>query len=564
MIKKFILFFLLILLSLLIPQKVRAESIQNFLSSILINQNGTIDVTETIDYDFGNEFRHGIYRTIPFTKTNEQGEKFKLDIKVISVLDTFEKPYKYKTEISGDSINIRIGDPNKTITGRHTYILHYLVSGALTYFPDFDELYWDATGIEWEVPITRTQAVIQLPQKIDPSDLQTFCYTGVFGSTDKNCLSNYSNGITRIETTKALDAGEGLTIAVDFPKKIVEVLEPQEYKTFWQTPFGILVKYILIASLIIVSVLWYIVYPIWIPIKWYKLGRDPKPTLGVTSAWFSPSKSKTHRNLTPAETGALIDEEADREDISATIVDLAVRKYIKIIEKKKGEFKLEKLSNENQVEKLQTFEKTFLKEVFKNKNTLDLKGANLYAEIEKVKNEIYLQLVKEEFFPENPAKVRRFYSIISGLAVTTFNFALAVSAFFFGRNMPKKTLFGAEQLAVAKSLRNFLSSQKVKLEFQAKNQMFFEKLLPYAIAFGVEKVWADRFKDIHMKQPEWYQGSSTSPTFSSYHFVRSLDTSLASFQNASSPARSSSGFSSGGGGGGSSGGGGGGGGGGSW
>src|SRR5690606_4162418 len=107
--------------------------------------------------------------------------------------------------------------------------------------------------------------------------------------------------------------------------------------------------------------------------------------------------------------------------------------------------------------------------------------------------------------------------------------------------------------------RNFLKSQERQLEFQAKNQLMFEKLLPYAIAFGVEKVWAERFKDLNLKQPEWYV-SSTHTGFNTAAFTSNLNSSLSSFNSAANPPASSSGFSSGSGGGGSSGGGGGGGG----
>jgi len=92
--------------------------------------------------------------------------------------------------------------------------------------------------------------------------------------------------------------------------------------------------------------------------------------------------------------------------------------------------------------------------------------------------------------------------------------------------------------------------------------MMFEKLLPYAIAFGVEKVWAKRFQDLNIGQPDWYQGASPG-ILNSYVFVNSLNSSMKSFKMATTPTRSSSGFSSGFGGG-FSGGGGGGGGGGSW
>jgi uncharacterized membrane protein len=126
--------------------------------------------------------------------------------------------------------------------------------------------------------------------------------------------------------------------------------------------------------------------------------------------------------------------------------------------------------------------------------------------------------------------------------------------------MPRKTLLGAQIARDAHSLKNFLTSQKRQLEFQAQNQMMFEKLLPYAIAFGVEKVWAKRFEKINLHEPSWYQGYSTTSSFNSIYFAGALSNSFSSFKSSSAPSSSGSGF----GGGGFSGGGGGGGGGGSW
>ncbi|MBI4137385.1 DUF2207 domain-containing protein, partial [Candidatus Roizmanbacteria bacterium] len=186
----------------------------------------------------------------------------------------------------------------------------------------------------------------------------------------------------------------------------------------------------------------------------------------------------------------------------------------------------------------------------------------LYSVVSTVQDLIYADLVKEGYFPENPDKVRKYYAIIAGIAAFTFNFFLLIISAIFGRIMPKKTMEGVHASNVARSLKNFLTSQERQLEFQAKNQMFFEKLLPFAIAFGVEKVWAKRFQDIDMKQPDWYEGT-THGRFNSVVFTNSLHSSFNSFTSAATPTTSSSGFSSGFSGG-SSGGGGGGGGGGSW
>jgi len=108
-------------------------------------------------------------------------------------------------------------------------------------------------------------------------------------------------------------------------------------------------------------------------------------------------------------------------------------------------------------------------------------------------------------------------------------------------------------------LKNFLVSQERQLEFQADRKMMFEKLLPYAIAFGVEKIWASRFKDLKLNS-EWFQ-SSSSNVLTAYALTNSLHSSFArSFQSAATPVSSSTGHSSGFSGGSSGGGGGGGGG----
>ena len=180
-----------------------------------------------------------------------------------------------------------------------------------------------------------------------------------------------------------------------------------------------------------------------------------------------------------------------------------------------------------------------------------------------MKNQLYTAVVTEKFFDKNPQSTRTKYYVIAVFALVTMNVWLAVIAFIFGRVMPRKTLLGAQTAAVARSLKNFLVSQERWIAGIARNQLMFEKLLPYATAFGVEKIWAQRFKDITMKEPGWYRGYGNN-TFTSLYLVNALSMAHSNFVSAATPTRSTSGFSSGFGGGGFSGGGGGGGGGGSW
>jgi Predicted membrane protein len=242
---------------------------------------------------------------------------------------------------------------------------------------------------------------------------------------------------------------------------------------------------------------------------------------------------------------------------------LARRGYLKIEERKKGEFWLVKTEKEET--DLLPFEKILLDEFFNGKTEINLEKEELYNQVEKVKEAIYKQVVAASLFPQNPNEVRSIYDVFLALSIFTVNFLLFFSSLIFGPRMPRKTKAGVEAKNIAFSLRNFLKSQERQLKFQADKQLLFEKLLPYAIVFGVEKIWAKRFEDLGITQPSWYQSYSAGRSFNSVYFVNSLNSSISSFRSSATPTRSSSGFSSGfSSGGGFSGGGGGGGGGGSW
>ncbi|VVA44205.1 conserved exported hypothetical protein [Candidatus Roizmanbacteria bacterium] len=537
------------------------EHIKSFHSKIVINKDGTIDVNENIKYDFSDLSKHGIYREIPFIKTNQDGKKYKLELSNFSVTDKNGISYKYvKSLVNEKLIRLKIGDADKLITGIHNYVISYQVSGAVTYFSDHDELYWNVTGNEWEVPIAVLTSEVRIPDGIKNEDIKTACYTGVAGSKESLCKVEQSSGGESkmiIKNNDVLGNGEGLSIAVSFPKNIVAVLEPKEFVSFWDSFLG---KFVM-GLMGLIGVIWYVFLPFYIIYKWFKTGRDPSTNSREVSAWFDPPKTQDgKRFLTPGEVGTLGDETVDMKDISATIVDLARRGYLIIDERKKGDYYL--IKNKIVDSSLLNYEKSILTKFFKNEKEIRIKDEELSSEVAQIKNEMYEQVVEDRLFDRNPQTTRTKYYVLAGITLFTSNFFLAIVAFLFGRAMPRKTVFGVEAKNVAFSLKNFLTSQKKQLEFQADKQMMFEKLLPYAVAFGVERIWAKRFENLNIIQPNWYRGYN-STNFNSYLLVNSLNSSMKSFATAATPTRSSSGFSSGFSGG-FSGGGGGGGGGGSW
>ena len=558
--KKIVLFFVLFFVSFFFPLTLlHAEEIKSFDTSIFIGKDGSFTVSEHILYDFGSAEKHGIFRTIPYEKVNNDGKRYTMDIGSLSVVDGEEKLYDFTKSTDGKNIELKIGDPNTLVTGEKVYVIHYTVRGGLTYFSDHDELYWQVTGTQWQVPIGNVSVTVSLPEVVDQANVRMVCYTGSADSSNSDCTTSYAKNLITISSHQPISSGEGMTAVVGFPKNIVAVLEPKPVNTWFSDLMALVMTIVFTVGM----VLWYLVFPVWIVFHWFRVGRDPKPPMGVASAWFDvPKTEKEKRPLTPGETGTLVDEAADMREITATIVDLARRGYLKITEKKKGDFSLEKRSAMKKGDVLEPFEKTLHDGIFSEEETIRLKDADLITPVSKTKKQLYEAVVAEKFFVTNPESVRTKYTIIGGIAIFTMNFPLALAAFIFGRAMPKKTPYGAQSAAIANSLKNFIVSQNRQYAYQAKNQIFFEKFLPYAIVFGVEKIWAERFKDVGLTKPDWYDGYDMR-TFNSIYFVNALSSGMHSVATSATPTSASSGFSSGFSGG-SVGGGGGGGGGGSW
>ncbi|MFC1622350.1 DUF2207 domain-containing protein, partial [Patescibacteria group bacterium] len=281
----------LLLVILLIPNVFGAEKINSQFTHIIIQKDGTIDVTERIKYTFP-DYRHGIIRKIPYIKINSEGKKFKLDIDVDSVSHQYTK-YNENKELV-----IKIGNPDKTITGTHDYEIKYTVSGTITYFSEHDELYWNAPGHGGDVPIDSAVTVVELFDNSDVNfeSINFACYTGTSGSTISNC-SVVKNTNTRLSyaSQEVLGPREGMTVVYGFPKGVVDVLEPTPDRShIWQT--------IIMVFWVSVAGWWFFLLPIKIFLRWLSDKKNTDNKKRVVAAWFEPPKDLANKPFTPAET----------------------------------------------------------------------------------------------------------------------------------------------------------------------------------------------------------------------------------------------------------------------
>lgn len=567
-------FFLALAIALCVQiQSARAyEQIDSFDTIIKLNSDASFDVTEKIQYDFGVDPRHGIVRTIPIFYRSEQG-KTGISISGITAEDEAGHPYAFEKSFSGNDINIKLGDQRFTLTGKKTYVIKYHITNAINYFNDHDELYWNVTGDRWNAPILLSSAVVVFPKEFAKSDLKTTCFAGALGSRTAceyiDVATNpETSGVTsvRFAIKSQLSQGSGLTIVVGMPKGIVA--EP----TMLQKILHALVyNGILALPLIVLLVLVYI---------WYTRGRDPKGHDVIVTQFDAPD------NLSPTHVGALIDERVSRRDITAAIIDLAVRGHIKIhkIEDtdKKTDYVLDKQPHPK--DKLRdAFETTLMTDLFGFEATSvklsEIKNT-FYQKYVKLQNIVYRSLEENKYFVKDPHIVRITYAVagacIAGFGFFFANYALywtlsiALSGIFvmiFGIVMPVRTMKGVMAREHILGFKRYLTvAEKDRIEFHnapSKNPELFEKLLPYAIVLMVEKEWARQFADIYTGKPDWYSDGSNNP-FRAVLLANALDDFHSSASGAMGPAHNAASGGSGLGGGGFSGGGFGGGGGSSW
>ncbi|MCA9399149.1 MAG: DUF2207 domain-containing protein, partial [Candidatus Omnitrophica bacterium] len=200
------------------------EQIADFHSSIEVHYDSTMTVTETITVRAeGQKIRRGIYRDFPTKYKDRLGNQVVVGFEVKSVLrDGLSESYHIKAMSNGQ--RVYIGKENYFLPrGEYTYTLTYTTNRQLGFFEDHDELYWNVTGNDWDFPIKQASAVVSLPSDAAEKIIGVDAFTGRYSSVGKDFVFRRDVfGNPAFVTTRTLSSGEGLTIAISWPKGYVE------------------------------------------------------------------------------------------------------------------------------------------------------------------------------------------------------------------------------------------------------------------------------------------------------------------------------------------------------
>ncbi len=537
--------------------------IADFKSTVSISADGSALVSEKISVVFAGEW-HGIHRTIPIEYPGANGSNYTLFLKVLGVTDDGGNKLKYDSSKSGAYRDLKIYIPD-AVDATRVVNIDYSVRNGIRNFDDYQEFYWNVTGNDWAVPIDHASAFVTLPE--GATGLRAQAFTGAYGSKESEAEAQVNGADVSVETTHKLRARGGLTIDIYIPPGIVKA--PSGFTRFW---WFVGSNPILLLPLLTLAVMWGL---------WHTVGRDPDPGMSVAPQYEPP------KGMTPAEAGTMLDDTIHPRDITSTIVDLAVRGYIKIEEKvdtflvfHHKDYVFHNLkADAGWGPELAPHERVMLENIFASgsggSTGSDVRLSSLknrfYTAIPAIRTDIMSALKNKGVYTLDPESANG-YSIVAAVVIALLVAGVqvmgwmnlfdsvplvivsvlvsAVIWWLFARQMTAKTVTGGRLHIAVLGFQEFMNRVD-KDRIQRMPPDTFEKFLPFAMALGVEHHWAQAFEGMIKDPPSWYVSPNGYVGFTPLYFSSAMHGMATDMHQVfvSSPRASSggSGFSSGGG-----------------
>ena len=511
--------------------------VDRFDAEISIDQQGRLHVVERIAVIFYSP-HHGIEREIPVSYRNPgTGERVTIDLDLADVaMDDGDVPYTRRR--SSNDIVLRIGDPDRTITGKYVYEIAYTVGRAVLFHDEYLQVYWNVTGNGWRIPIDRATAVFRLPDGLDIAEVASTSYAGYYGQSTRGPAASPTEDGGLLFAASYLGPGEGLTIDLSIPRTLLPIDAPsfaQRIGWFLDANKWAALPLVVLAGMILL---------------WWRVGRDPRKRT-IAPAFEPPA------GMHPGEAGVLIDDRADLRDISAMLIGLAVRGYLAIEEIDEAEGLGDRVKRmfgrsstdyrfvrrDRPTDDLSDVEGRLLAAIFDDDHPegRDLSSLenDFYRHLPTIKSKLYGGLIRQGFYPHNPERTRRFFTTfgVAGIALGVAVGVVAGSLYLgvavglcglivlaFSPIMPRKTQKGVRALEELLGLTEYIRRAELdRIEFHdapEKSPQLFEKLLPYAIALNLTSIWAKQFEGLLDEPPTWYVGAT--PVFRAHLFTLSM------------------------------------------
>ncbi len=498
-----------------------------------IATDGTVQVIETWRVRFsGGPFRFA-FRSIPLNRVQ--------DIDGWGVSESGRTYRQASGEAPGTFTLLSENNERKitwyfdqTSDATRMFELRYTLHGALRIYPDGDQLFWKFIESDRAYTIEAARVLVTLPGSFRADQIRN---------------TTYLNAAEETETSRTLSATTVEFVGGPFPSDTeweIRTTFPHGVVTStvssWQAAEDARQARIPTLNLVtlVLAFLSGLGGSVGLYLFWYRRGRDA-PT-GVAQAYLTAPPDGSP----PAVVGTLIDETADMKDITATLVDLARRGYLNITERKGEHFLAATeyifVRGETDLRELRPYERKLFDRLFGNSETecsLNSLQNSFYTMIPALQQDLYDEVLQAGYFPERPNDTRNRYTtkaviallLSIGLLVASVTvlsdelpllpllaftlLVLSIAGMIVSRSMPRKTAAGVEAAAKWAGFKRYLSDIERYSEIATARDLF-DRYLPYAIMFGIEKEWTNKFSAVDTPAPFWYYPYGSRP-YHSYH-----------------------------------------------
>ncbi|MFD4638438.1 DUF2207 domain-containing protein [Lentzea sp. NPDC058436] len=484
-----------------------------------LERDARLSVTETVQVPDGKTVK----RTVPLR---------------LAVGNDLERQYQVtdaKVEGKGSTST---SDDTFSVTLEGTSTLTYTVVGAVAPVGDVLEVRWQAAG-GWDTELDKVALSFSAPD----SPTSVNCLAGPVGSSQPCTSADLADGKgVRAQEIK-LGAGERVDVAIGLtagvvPPNAVVVEQSGLAAAFALTPAsGAALGGLLVLLLGGVALLWYL------------RGRDAAALASEVGAVSVLVRDPSGRvafaspdGVLPGQVGTVVDEHVDVVDVTATVIDLAVRNYLWITETDGHDWQIVRRNPVD--DSLSGYEKAvceaLLPQGTEAVSVSELRGRQI--DLAHVRDRLYADVVEKRWFARRPDAERNLFwwagiaiavlgvaaTVVLALTIGNALFGLVVAvggvALAFGaRSMPARTKRGSELLEHVRGLRGYLHGVTPDEVPEADRELVFSRSLPYAVVLGATERWLSTFgqQDLY-----WY-GNATDFRRSFPAFLGALDGVLA-------------------------------------
>ncbi len=433
-----------------------AEKISNYKIDVTVEQSGELSIIESIEYDFEQQSKHGIFRDIPHTIKRKDlirdlglyGFSVQLDGGIVE----WQQSTLGSTQ-AGDVIRLKIGSTSTYLTGKHLYKIAYRVKkGVLpaAQNEENDAIRWNIIGTGWQIPITNIEANFFLPPSLNQHDIALSTYTGSYGMKSSSAITIWIDPRQVQVKVERLNPYEGATIEMAYPANMLDQNGLDNVKVTFIEWF--------LANFHWAALVGFLLYFYGIYKK--QTGFIDKRSIAV--------QYEAPKGLSLLESGLILDKFADNEDFAAAVLELAQLGHLEIDQKEKDLDPI-LIRKEISTEKLGMDQKYLLDHVlFKGKNSfvmspgLESKASALQKGFKNINDNLYTWSVADGYMVENPQRVRKNFLTKSillllpvvGLILYNLYLKLGEEAIFL---LIFPLIFGAVGLNIMTLKRNWFS-----------------------------------------------------------------------------------------------------------